>query len=192
MDRWKIESAGSAGRAYTLDQLRTMISAGLLKPSDRVVQEDGSASARVGDLLPPEPVDAPAVASPSTAPQRKGIRWLLLGGAILLLAAGGVGIYYATRTPEPSIDLPEWFDPAYRIQKNRAIIYPRHPATRPSTMARREDLPASTTTNGSTSTSRTTSARRTHFAGPTLDSFIRPTARSWRASRSSPAQSSAI
>ncbi|HZZ77672.1 MAG TPA: hypothetical protein VFE62_04080 [Gemmataceae bacterium] len=127
MDRWIIQSAGSVGQSYSLDQLQTMVSGGLLKPTELIVKEGESEPVPVGTVLesvygndPIVPQDTASIATP----RRSMVRWLVLGVAILLAGGGAAAIFYATREADPTADMPDWFDPAYRVQKKRGIIFP--------------------------------------------------------------------
>jgi hypothetical protein len=50
------------------------------------------------------------------------------GIGIALIGVIVVAINFATKPPPPRTDLPEWFDPAYRIKKNRGIIFRPEPS----------------------------------------------------------------
>jgi hypothetical protein len=49
---------------------------------------------------------------------------LATGGGIALIGVAVLANYPDDRIPPPNPDLPDWFDPAYRIGKNRSIIFP--------------------------------------------------------------------
>ena len=75
------------------------------------------------------PLDRP------TAPAKKPriFKWALLGvgAGVALMGVIFFACYPPETLPSPSPGLPEWFDPAYRIKKNRGIIFPPKTAIQP-------------------------------------------------------------
>jgi hypothetical protein len=123
-DRWFLEPGGSRTGPHSLGQLQAMASSGQLRPTDLVLKEGADvpiAAGAVPGLF--------AAAAADKGPGNKwpaGRRWALVGagGAAALVGVALLVHYLSGGAPRPNPNLPEWFDPAYRIGKNRGIIFP--------------------------------------------------------------------
>jgi len=89
-------------------------------------EPDKSRTAFLGGLTAPQ---LPAVsADPQPAPKQFALRgrWVLGGAAATLAVVACLVVWALIRDTEPPVnpDLPEWFQPIYRIPKNRGIVFP--------------------------------------------------------------------
>ena len=61
---------------------------------------------------------------PLPARKRAFAEWGVLGAGIAADRRPRYRLWRSSgRLPPPNPDLPEWFDPAYRVKKNRGIIF---------------------------------------------------------------------
>lgn len=132
-DRWFLAKGNSATGPHSLEQLRTMLACRQLNLTDMVLKEGESVPiplSAVPGLVgsAPAPSDLPAPLPPPTRGEWRRFAAVLAATAGLTLIVSLVvreTIWDdAEAHPRANPNLPEWFDPAYRISKKRGIVFP--------------------------------------------------------------------